>query len=163
MCSCILLQSFLPDQPRVSKPSRWFIYSIPIEIDLLEFKMKSSSNYMFSFKSLRNAFFLERIWSKYFVISLEPLLVLIEYVPFGDLLGYLRKSRGLNDTYYNIKPDPDISGSLEMTYPTNKIIGNRCSYQMVGIKLYIETETIKSLHHCLLLRCQVCRKFTWTL
>lgn len=38
-------------------------------------------------------------------IFLEPLLVLIEYVPFGDLLGYLRKSRGLNDTYYK---DPDI-------------------------------------------------------
>ena len=38
-------------------------------------------------------------------IYLEPLLVLIEYVPFGDLLGYLRKSRGLNDTYYK---DPDI-------------------------------------------------------
>ena len=28
-----------------------------------------------------------------------------EYAPFGDLLGYLRKSRGLRDTYYN---DPDI-------------------------------------------------------
>ena len=38
-------------------------------------------------------------------ISSEPLLVLIEYVPFGDLLGYLRTSRGLNDTYYK---DPDI-------------------------------------------------------
>ena len=31
--------------------------------------------------------------------------MLIEYVPFGDLLGYLRKSRGLNDTYYK---DPDV-------------------------------------------------------
>ena len=31
--------------------------------------------------------------------------MLIEYVPFGDLLGYLKKSRGLNDTYYK---DPDI-------------------------------------------------------
>ncbi|CAH3185796.1 unnamed protein product, partial [Porites lobata] len=34
----------------------------------------------------------------------DPLLVLIEYVPYGDLLGYLRKSRGLNDTYFK---DPD--------------------------------------------------------
>ena len=33
------------------------------------------------------------------------MLVLIEYVPYGDLLGYLRKSRGLNDTYYR---DPDV-------------------------------------------------------
>ena len=40
-----------------------------------------------------------------FFVSLEPLFELIEYVPFGDLLGYLRKSRGLNDTYYK---DPEI-------------------------------------------------------
>ena len=32
-------------------------------------------------------------------------MVIIEYVPFGDLLSYLRKSRGLNDTYYK---DPDV-------------------------------------------------------
>ena len=44
MCSCILLQSFLLDQLQVARPSRWFLYSIPIEIDLLEFKMKSSSS-----------------------------------------------------------------------------------------------------------------------
>ena len=43
---------------------------------------------------------------------LEPLLVLIEYVPFGDLLGYLRKSRGLNDTYYK---DPDIKPQTNLT------------------------------------------------
>ena len=44
--------------------------------------------------------------------SLEPLLVLIEYVPYGDLLGYLRKSRGLNDTYYK---DPDIKPQTSLT------------------------------------------------
>jgi len=43
---------------------------------------------------------------------LEPLLVLIEYVPYGDLLGYLRKSRGLNDTYYK---DPDIKPQTNLT------------------------------------------------
>ena len=32
-------------------------------------------------------------------------MAITEYVPYGDLLGYLRKSRGLNDTYYN---DPDF-------------------------------------------------------
>ena len=42
----------------------------------------------------------------------EELLVLIEYVPFGDLLGYLRKSRGLNDTYYK---DPDIKPRTNLT------------------------------------------------
>ena len=43
---------------------------------------------------------------------LEPLLVLIECVPYGDLLGYLRKSRGLNDTYFK---DPDIKPQTSLT------------------------------------------------
>ena len=34
------------------------------------------------------------------LIFSEQLLVLIECVFFGDLLGYLRKNRGLKDTYY---------------------------------------------------------------
>ena len=38
--------------------------------------------------------------------------MLIEYVPFGDLLGYLRKSRGLNDTYFK---DPDIKPRTSLT------------------------------------------------
>ena len=29
-----------------------------------------------------------------------PLMLLLEYAPYGDLLGYLRKSRGLEDKYY---------------------------------------------------------------
>ena len=46
------------------------------------------------------------------LISSEQLLVLIEYVPFGDLLGYLRKSRGLKDTYFK---DPDIKPQTNLT------------------------------------------------
>ena len=46
------------------------------------------------------------------MFSVDPLFVLIEYVPFGDLLGYLRKSRGLNDTYYK---DPDIKPQTNLT------------------------------------------------
>ena len=46
------------------------------------------------------------------LIFSEQLLVLIEYVPFGDLLGYLRKSRGLKDTYYK---DPDIKPQTNLT------------------------------------------------
>ncbi|PFX18161.1 Fibroblast growth factor receptor 3 [Stylophora pistillata] len=46
------------------------------------------------------------------VTETEPLLVLIEYVPFGDLLGYLRKSRGLNDTYFK---DPGIKPRTNLT------------------------------------------------
>ena len=32
-------------------------------------------------------------------ILLDPLLIVLEYLPYGDLLGYLRKSRGIEDTY----------------------------------------------------------------
>ena len=39
-------------------------------------------------------------------------MVIIEYVPYGDLLGYLRKSRGLNDTYYK---DPDVKPMTNLT------------------------------------------------
>ncbi|XP_068685566.1 fibroblast growth factor receptor 2-like [Montipora foliosa] len=46
------------------------------------------------------------------VTQSEPFLVLIEYVPYGDLLGYLRKSRGLHDTYYK---DPDIKPQTTLT------------------------------------------------
>ncbi|XP_022808094.1 tyrosine kinase receptor Cad96Ca-like isoform X1 [Stylophora pistillata] len=48
-----------------------------------------------------------------------PLLVLIEYVPHGDLLGYLRKSRGLNDTYFkdpNIKPQTNLTSQQLMRF-----------------------------------------------
>ena len=52
-------------------------------------------------------------------VFLEPLLVLIEYVPFGDLLGYLRKSRGLNNTYYKdpyIKPQTNLTSQQLMKF-----------------------------------------------
>ena len=39
-------------------------------------------------------------------------MVIIEYVPYGDLLGYLRKSRGLNDTFYK---DPDMQPKTSLT------------------------------------------------
>ena len=47
------------------------------------------------------------------------MLVLIEYVPYGDLLGYLRKSRGLNDTYFkdpDIKPQTTLSSDQLMKF-----------------------------------------------
>ena len=48
----------------------------------------------------------------FYALFSEPLLVLVEYVPYDDLLGYLRKSRGLNDTYYD---DPDIKPKTSLT------------------------------------------------
>ncbi|XP_066025209.1 uncharacterized protein [Pocillopora verrucosa] len=46
------------------------------------------------------------------VTESDPLLVLIEYVPYGDLLGYLRKSRHLEDNYFK---DPDIKPQTSLT------------------------------------------------
>ena len=43
---------------------------------------------------------------------LEPILVVISFVPFGDLLGYLRKSRGHEDYYYN---DSDMMPKISLT------------------------------------------------
>ena len=54
-----------------------------------------------------------------YALFLEPLLVLIEYIPYGDLLGYLRKSRGLNDTYYkdqDIKPKTSLTSQQLMKF-----------------------------------------------
>ena len=39
-------------------------------------------------------------------------MVMFEYIPYGDLLGFLRKSRGLNDNYYK---DPDVNPSSSLT------------------------------------------------
>ena len=46
------------------------------------------------------------------ISQISVLMVLIEYVPFEDLLGYLRKSRGLNDTYYK---NPDVKPETNLT------------------------------------------------
>ena len=56
-------------------------------------------------------------WNVYFM--LEPPMVIIEYVPYGDLLGYLRKSRGLNDNYYkdpDVKPNTNLTSQQLMTF-----------------------------------------------
>ena len=39
-------------------------------------------------------------------------MVVTEYVLYGDLLGYLRRSRGLNDTYYK---NPDVKPKTNLT------------------------------------------------
>ena len=36
-------------------------------------------------------------------LYLGPPLVILEFVPHGDLLGYLKKSKGEKDDYYNLR------------------------------------------------------------
>lgn len=43
------------------------------------------------------------------VTKSEPLCVITEFAPYGDLLGFLRKKRGLRDDYYDIQQLPKRS------------------------------------------------------
>ena len=68
----------------------------------------------------------------------DPLLVLIEYVPYGDLLGYLRKSRGLNDTYFNNpdrKPETNLSSRQLMIF----------AWQIADGMAYLSSKKVKSI------------------
>lgn len=40
------------------------------------------------------------------------MLVIIEHIPYGDLLGYLKKSRNIDDDYYS---DPDVKPQTSLT------------------------------------------------
>ena len=55
---------------------------------------------------------LKNLSNLFIVLIIEPEMVIIEYVPYGDLLSYLRKSRGLNETYYK---DPDVKPRTNLT------------------------------------------------
>ena len=68
-------------------------------------------------------------------ISIDPLLVLIEFVPYGDLLGYLRKSRGLNDTYFK---DPDVKPQTSLT--AEQLI--RFAWQVADGMLYLSSRKV---------------------
>jgi len=71
------------------------------------------------------------------VTKTETLLVLIEYVPYGDLLGYLRKSRGLNDTYYK---DPDIKPQTSLT--SEQLM--RFAWQIADGMSYLSSRSVSS-------------------
>ena len=42
----------------------------------------------------------------------DPLLVIFEYIPNGDLLGYLKKSRNIDDDYHK---DPHVKPQTSLT------------------------------------------------
>jgi len=71
----------------------------------------------------------------------EPLLVLMEYVPFGDLLGYLRKSRGLNDTYFK---DPDIKPKTSLT----SLQLMKFAWQIADGMAYLSSKRVRYVFSC---------------
>ena len=102
------------------------------------------------------AFFLKKVtYQLNCLISSEQLLVLIEYVPFGDLLGYLRKSRGLKDTYYkdpDIKPQTNLTSQQLMKFAWQIADGmSYLSSKFVSWRKKKETKNIRNLimmYHC---------------
>ena len=76
-----------------------------------------------------------------FSFLLDPLLVLIEYVPYGDLLGYLRKSRGLSDTYFN---NPDRKPETNLT--SKQLM--RFAWQIADGMSYLSSRKVKVYNNC---------------
>jgi len=76
-----------------------------------------------------------------FSFVLDPLLVLIEYVPYGDLLGYLRKSRGLNDTYFN---NPDRRPETNLT--SKQLM--RFAWQIADGMVYLSSRKVNIYNNC---------------
>ena len=71
----------------------------------------------------------------HFQFTIDPVLVLIEYVPYGDLLGYLRKSRGLNDTYFK---NPDVKPQTNLT--AEKLM--RFAWQVADGMFYLSSRKV---------------------
>ena len=78
----------------------------------------------------------------------DPLFVLIEYVPYGDLLGYLRKSRGLDDTYYK---EPDIKPQSRLT--SEQLM--KFAWQIADGMSYLSSRSVRSF---LFLFLSICKK-----
>jgi len=61
--------------------------------------------------------------------------VLIEYVPYGDLLGYLRKSRGLNDAYYK-----DLDGKPKTSLTSQQLM--KFAWQIADGMSYLSSRRV---------------------
>ena len=96
-----------------------YIYSVPYVCCVLSLSVSLITFLAVYGDCYRRRFILELYKIRAFSFILDPLLVLIEYVPYGDLLGYLRKSRGLNDTYFNNpdrKPETNLTSKQLMKF-----------------------------------------------
>ena len=56
-------------------------------------------SFFFSFFALCSYSFISRTY-KYRCYVTAPMMLVLEYAPYGDVLGYLRKSRGVEDQFY---------------------------------------------------------------
>ena len=51
-------------------------------------------------------------WDVLYLFLKDRPLVVVEYAQYGDLLGYLRRSRGVQDNYYS---DPSVKPGSTLT------------------------------------------------
>ena len=75
-------------------------------------------------------------------------MVIIEYIPYGDLLGFLRKSRGLEDTYYkdpDVKPKTNLAPQQLMTMAWQVADGMNYLFSKKVIKLLKDNKVIINL------------------
>ena len=90
--------------------------------------------------------------------------MVIEYVPFGDLLGYLRKSRGLNDTYYK---DPDVKPKTSLTsHQLMKFawqIADGMSYLSSKQVRHLTIDILVSFYEPALTHCEVNYRRSWSI
>lgn len=56
-------------------------------------------SFSFSFLTLHSYSFISHTY-KYRCYVTAPMMLVLEYAPYGDVLGYLRKSRGVEDQFY---------------------------------------------------------------
>ena len=133
-CVCVLAEETLLEHHNVHGMKIEGLYeeqqqSIREESHIFPFENLQVSTNVHNASSKRNTFH----------FSLEPLLVLIEYVPYGDLLGYLRKSRGLNDTYYK---DPDIKPETSLT--SQQLI--KFAWQVADGMSYLSSRSVSAIN-----------------
>ena len=62
-------------------------------------------------------------------------------MPYGDLLGYLRKSRGLNDTYFN---NPDRRPETNLT--SKQLI--KFAWQIADGMAYLSSRKVNVYNNC---------------
>ena len=66
--------------------------------------------------------------------------VIIEYVPYGDLLGYLRRSRGATDRYYD---EPEIEPTTNLT--SQQML--KYAWQITDAMRYIASKKVHGALH----------------
>ena len=97
----------------------------------------------------------------------EPVAVIVEYVPHGDLRGFLRKSRGLQDSYFD-DPETVPKSSLSPHQLFNFALDIAAGMEHLSSHKASSTETfggnkLNERHLIEARHCTALQMFTWSL